>query len=156
MNDEIGQDFHPLNHFREKWPYFWINRVNAYYTRALDKRLNELGVDASRWRVLMSLYQQDYMSVSEIAEFSTLRLNTATKIVQRMTADDLVESRVRPSDRRVTEVRLTGKGEDLRRRAMKEVVCIRDESFYNVTPAELEMLNSVLSRIAQDLEHGIG
>lgn len=138
-------------HFRETWPYFWINRANAYYTMALEKRLKPMGVDAPRWRVLMSLYQQDYMSVSEIADFSTVKLNTTTKIVQRMIGDGLVETRVRPTDGRVTEVRLTEKGDQLRAQALIEVDRIRDQSFHHVSPAELETLNGILRKISADL-----
>lgn len=138
-------------HFRDTWPYFWIDRVSAYYLRALEKRLKHLGVDAPRWRVLISLYQQNYMSVSEIAEFSTLKLNTTTKIVQRMIADGLVDTRVRPTDGRVTEVCLTKKGDLLREQALAEVNRIRDESFQNVSAAELETINEILSRISHDL-----
>ncbi|SDG40569.1 DNA-binding transcriptional regulator, MarR family [Celeribacter baekdonensis] len=139
------------DHFRDTWPYFWINRVNAFYTRALERRLKPLGVDAPRWRVLISLYQQDYMSVSEVADFSTLKLNTTTKIVQRMIVDGLVETRVRPTDGRVTEVCLTEKGDDLRAKALNEVYRIRDESFHNVTPAEIKTLNTILEKITTDL-----
>ena len=139
------------DHFRDTWPYFWINRVNAFYARALERRLKPLGVDAPRWRVLISLYQQDYMSVSEVADFSTLKLNTTTKIVQRMIVDGLVETRVRPTDGRVTEVCLTEKGDDLRAKALNEVYRIRDESFHNVTPAEIKTLNTILEKITTDL-----
>ncbi|WP_339691447.1 MarR family winged helix-turn-helix transcriptional regulator [Celeribacter baekdonensis] len=148
---ETPEESQKPDHFRDTWPYFWINRVNAFYTRALEKRLKPLGVDAPRWRVLISLYQQDYMSVSEVADFSTLKLNTTTKIVQRMIADGLVETRVRPTDGRVTEVCLTEKGDDLRAKALNEVYRIRDESFHNVTPAEIKTLNAILGKITTDL-----
>ncbi|MBN9889359.1 MarR family winged helix-turn-helix transcriptional regulator [Salipiger abyssi] len=138
-------------HFRETWPYFWINRANVYYTLALEKRLKPIGIDAPRWRVLMSLFEQDYMSVSEIAEFSNVKLNTTTKVVQRMIGDGLVETRVRPTDGRVTEVRLTEKGDTLRAQALVEADRIRDESFYHVSPAELETLNGILRKISADL-----
>jgi DNA-binding MarR family transcriptional regulator len=139
-------------HFREMWPYFWINRVNSYYTRALEKRLKPLGVDAPRWRAMISLYQQDYMSVSEIADFSTLKLNTTTKIIQRMIADGLVTTRVRPTDGRVTEACLTEKGDYLRAKVLAEVMNIREESFQNITPAETKALISILTKITGDLE----
>ena len=149
--DTTTQDQGMPEHFRETWPYFWINRANAYYTMALEKRLKPMGVDAPRWRVIMTLFQQGYMSVSEIAEFSNVKLNTTTKIVQRLILDGLVETRVRPSDGRVTEVRLTEKGEKLRAQAMGEVDRIRDESFFHVSPAELETLNAILRKISADL-----
>lgn len=137
--------------FRETWPYFWINRANAYYTMALEKRLKTRGMDAPRWRVMMSLYEKDYLSVSEIAEVSTVKLNTTTKIVQRLIIEGMVETRVRPTDKRVTEVRLTEQGEQQRAWAWEQVKEIRDQSFYNVSPAELETLNGILRKISGDL-----
>ncbi|SFI87510.1 MarR family winged helix-turn-helix transcriptional regulator [Celeribacter neptunius] len=139
-------------HFRDSWPYFWINRITAYYTLALEKRLKPLGIDVPRWRVMISLYQQDYLSISEVADFATLKLNTTTKIVQRMLADDLLTRRVRPNDGRVTEVCLTEKGDRLRARALIEVERIGTESFHNITPAERATLNHVLARISGDLQ----
>lgn len=151
-DDMTNEDDQARVNFRETWPYFWINRANAYYTMAIEKRLKTRGVDAPRWRVMMSLYEQDYLSVSEIANLSTVKLNTTTKIVQRLIADGMVETRVRPTDGRVTEVRLTDKGENLRAWAWEQVQRIRDQSFYNVSPAELETLNGILRKISGDLE----
>lgn len=137
--------------FRDTWPYFWINRANAYYTMALEKRLKPRGMDAPRWRVMMSLHEQNYLSVSEIADVSTVKLNTTTKIVQRLIVEGMVVTRVRPTDKRVTEVRLTDQGEQLLAWAWEQVQQVRDQSFYNVSPAELETLNTILRKISGDL-----
>ncbi|MGR3366521.1 MAG: MarR family transcriptional regulator [Sagittula sp.] len=67
---------------------------------------------------MMSLYEDQYLPVSEIAAFSAQKLNTTTKVIQRMIKDELVATRVRPSDGRVTEVRPTEKGDQLRRLAL--------------------------------------
>ncbi|WP_434694903.1 MarR family transcriptional regulator [Pseudomonas sp. Z1-14] len=153
MTPKINQDVTQLTptELRESWPYFWIHRVNSFYSRAIEKRLKSLGVDDPRWRVMMTLYETEYMSVSEIAEFTTLRLNTVTKIIQRMISDQLVMTRVRPSDRRVTDVCLTKRGEELRAKAMIEVMRIRDESFFTSSPEELRLINKTLEKIANQL-----
>ena len=100
--------------FKRNWPFYWVSQVNAAYESALERRLKHLGIDIARWRALMSLYDDAYLSVSEISEYSAQKLNTTTKVVQRMAKDGLVETRVRPSARRVTEVSLTAEGEQLR------------------------------------------
>ncbi len=77
-------------HTKRSWPFYWVSRVDQRYVQVLDKRLKPMGLDAPRWRVLMSLHEDTYLSISEIADFSTMRLNTTTKVVQRLIADGLV------------------------------------------------------------------
>ncbi|NIZ07909.1 MarR family winged helix-turn-helix transcriptional regulator [Pseudooceanicola sp. HF7] len=132
---------------KQDWPYYWITRTSARYFLTMEKRLKPVGLDVPRWRVLMSLYEDEYLSVSEISDLCIIKLNTATKIIQRMMADGLVTTRSRPSDARVTEVTLTALG-DARR---KEARAIADEvfaaSFGDFTTDEREVLNSLLQRV---------
>lgn len=93
-----------------EWPYYWITRVSARYTLRLEEALKPRGLDVSRWRVLQSLHEHGALGVSDLADFAILRLNTTTKIVQRMVADGLLDTRVSRKDARVTEVLLTTKG----------------------------------------------
>lgn len=132
---------------KEDWPFYWISRVNARYVQVLEKRLKSIGIDVPHWRVLISLYESQYLSISELAEMSTMRLNTTTKVVQRMITDGLVTTRVRPTDGRVTEACLTEKGDRLRALALVEARQIFDLSFQTVSPSESAMLNSILSKV---------
>lgn len=138
-------------HSKRNWPFYWINRVNGKYAQVLDKRLKPLGIDVPRWRVLISLYEDTYLSISEVADVSTMRLNTTTKVVQRMIADGLVETRVRPSDARVTEVCLTAEGDRFRKLAYDEAVAIFDISFQNVTDDEMATVNAILEKVFDQL-----
>ncbi|KRW95241.1 MarR family transcriptional regulator [Paracoccus sp. MKU1] len=140
-----------VKHMKKNWPFYWLSRVNARYVQVLERRLKPLGLDMPRWRVLISLYEEEYLSVSEIAEFSVMKLNTATKIVQRLVVDGMVVTRVSPSDGRVTEVTLTPKGDALRQRALIEAEKILAASFVNITQAELEALNGLLEKVLNRL-----
>ncbi|MEP1767813.1 MAG: MarR family winged helix-turn-helix transcriptional regulator [Sulfitobacter sp.] len=133
------------NKFKQNWPFFWVSQINAAYTNALERRIKAYGIDIPRWRAMMSLYEDQYLSVSEIAEFSAQKLNTTTKVIQRMMSDGLVSTRVRPQDGRVTEVCLTDKGEKLRRDAFTEAQAIFDATFAQLSEKEIELLNGTLS-----------
>ncbi len=137
----------PLRYMKRNWPFYWISQVNGRYVQVLERRLKPIGLDMPRWRVLMSLYEDGYLSVSEIAEFSVLKLNTTTKIVQRMIADGLVTTRQGVSDGRVTEVTLTAAGEKLRHHALAEAEKILTSSFVNITSEELTTLNTILEKV---------
>lgn len=137
---------------KKDWPFYWVSRVNARYAQVLERRLKPLDLDVARWRVLMSLYEDEHLSVSEIADYAVIKLNTVTKIVQRMIADGLVVTRVRPSDGRVTEVCLTPEGDRLRRLARKEADHVFASSFVSITPDELAHLNGLLEKVFLQLE----
>lgn len=139
-------------HAKRNWPFYWVSRVNARYVQLLEKRLRPIGVDVPSWRVLASLHEDTYLSISEIAEFSTMRLNTTTKVVQRMLTDGLVTTRVRPTDARVTEVCMTARGDRLRELAMVEVMYVFNASFQNVTDEEMATLNSLLEKVFDQLK----
>ncbi|MDW3182767.1 MarR family winged helix-turn-helix transcriptional regulator [Roseobacter sp.] len=138
--------------FKKSWPFYWVSQINAAYENALERRLKHLGIDIARWRALMSLYDDGYLSVSEISEHSAQKLNTTTKVVQRMVKDGLVTTRVRPTDRRVTEVNLSEKGENLRREAFKEAQAIYNLVFDGQSEKDVETLNAELSRLHERLK----
>lgn len=139
LPDESRKDFRKTD-----WPFYWIVRVSAVYTQVMESVLKPIGLDMPAWRVLMSLHEGRLLSISEIADFCVIRLNTTTKIIQRMTAEGLVERHQSRSDGRVTEVRLTEKGERARRLAWAEAERVFAAGFQAIGPAEIEAMNATL------------
>ncbi|WP_205908181.1 MarR family winged helix-turn-helix transcriptional regulator [Rhizobium wuzhouense] len=139
-------------HAKRTWPFYWISRVDQRYVQVLEKRLKPMGMDAPRWRVLMSLHEDTYLSISEIAEFSAMRLNTTTKVVQRLIADGFVTTRVRPTDARATEVSLTAEGERMGALALAEVRDIFELAFRSVSNEEMDVLNTILEKVFSQLK----
>ena len=147
MRDDIDD---PVN-FKTEWPFYWISQINAAYSDALERRIKPLGIDIPRWRAMMSLNEDQYLSISEIAGFSAQKLNTTTKVVQRMIGDGLVTTRVRPTDGRVTEVCLTEKGDTLRKSALVEARKIFELAFADISMPEVKALNETLSQVQTQL-----
>ncbi|MGV6876154.1 MarR family winged helix-turn-helix transcriptional regulator [Pseudochelatococcus sp. B33] len=146
LPDEPHKDFRKTD-----WPFYWIVRVSAVYTQVMESVLKPLGLDMPAWRVLMSLHEGQSLSISEIADFCVIRLNTTTKIIQRMTAEGLVERHQSRSDGRVTEVRITEKGEQARRLAWAEAERIFAAGFKAVGPTEIEAMNTTLQHAFTNL-----
>lgn len=138
-------------HLKAEWPFYWISQINATYADVLDRRIKPLGIDIPRWRAMISLYEEQFLSVSEVADFSAQKLNTTTKVVQRMQADGLVRTRVRPTDGRVTEVCLTEKGDKLRKAALQEARQVFELTFGDTPPESIEILNATLKDITAKL-----
>lgn len=137
---------------RAEWPFYWIARVTGRYFQRMETALEAIGIDVPSYRVLMTLYEDHHVSVSAIAEACVIKLSTATRIVQRMTADGLVTTRPRTGDRRVTEVSLTPQGEALRHEARAIADAMLAKGFDGVSEAERQQLNRVLTGVFERLK----
>jgi DNA-binding MarR family transcriptional regulator len=145
MAAEIARDAESFD--PQEWPFFWITQVSGRYLQVLEPRLKRIGLDVSRWRVLMCVRPNSQISVSEVAELAIVKLPTMMKLVQRMESDGLVVLEPRPSDGRVTEVTLTPAGLEARRRAWAVAREIYDRVFSGFKEGEQEKLNLFLKRI---------
>lgn len=136
---------------KSNWPFYWITQTSSRYIQAMEERLKTLGIDPTYWRVMMSLYEDQRLSISEISSYCIIKPNTATKIVQRMQAEGLVETRQRESDARVTEVMLTDKGHELRKSARAVADEVYSRAFDGMSREEQMILNLLLERVFNKL-----
>lgn len=137
---------------RAEWPFYWIARVTGRYFQTMETALERIGIDVPSYRVLMTLYEDRHVSVSAIADACVIKLSTATRIVQRMSADGLVVTRPSPKDRRVTEVSLTPRGETLRHQARAIAEGVLAKAFEGVADAERQRLNRLLEGVFERLK----
>jgi MarR family transcriptional regulator, organic hydroperoxide resistance regulator len=137
--------------FRE-WPFYWLTRAGGVYYKAMEEGLRGLGLDLPRWRVLMSLYQENRLSVSELADHAIVKLSTMTKIVQRMEQDGLVHCRPLADDRRVTEVVVTEAGLRAGEAAWQLAHKTYDIAFQGIPGKQEASLLAVLRRITENME----
>jgi MarR family transcriptional regulator, organic hydroperoxide resistance regulator len=133
------------------WPFYWLARASGRYRGRMEDELRGSGLDMPRWRVLMTLHQDRIASVSEIADHSTEKLPTMTKIIQRMEADGLVRRQPRPGRERIMEVVLTDAGEAAGDIAWVSAEAVYERAFTGLSEAELDTLNGLLQRVAENL-----
>lgn len=134
-----------------EWPFFWLAKADRAYHAILEGAMAKRGLDIPRWRVLMVLHSRRSASVSEIAEFSIVKMSTMTRIVQRMQADGLVQSAQSETDRRVTMVNITPKGDEAGRDAWQAANRIFERAFANFTEIERQILPSLLKKLSAEL-----
>lgn len=133
-------------------PFYWLSRVSGRYVLDMEAVLRRVAMDVPRWRVLMILHENDPASVSTIAERAVIKLSTMTRIVQRMQAEGLVACKPRPSDARVTEVRLTAAGSRAMEQVRGQASRIFRQAFQEVSDAEIVVFIGVLRRLFDNLE----
>ena len=144
-DDPASEDFQ-----FERWPFYHLARlVNIYHLR-LERALKPLGVDVPRWRILTILLDGP-TTITRIADKAVSKVSTVAKIVQRMSADGLVETRTSAEDARSTEAMITAAGRAMLAQVRSKVSKISKEAFAGIPPAELEVLVDAARRIHSNL-----
>ena len=78
-----------------------------------DRYRAEFGLTIPEWRVLAHLAQLDQVSVREIQARVDMDKSKVSRAAARLEAAGLIEKRENPEDRRLLDMRLTEKGQDL-------------------------------------------
>jgi DNA-binding MarR family transcriptional regulator len=131
----------------EDSPFFLLNQATGAYAMAMERALKAIGTDIPRWRILMLAHERGPISVGEIARLGVLKLPTATKAVQRLAAEGLLQVSRSPSDARVTEVTCTPTGADSVETVRRVASARFHQAFGDFSAAELELLNQLLRRV---------
>ncbi|WP_303761893.1 MarR family winged helix-turn-helix transcriptional regulator [Alcanivorax jadensis] len=121
---------------------FALYSAQLAMSKVYRKLLKELGLTYPQYLVMMVLWEQDRLSVSEIGERLFLDSATLTPLLKRLEGMDLVlRQRSRPDERHV-EVTLTESGRALRQQAEKVPEAVLCAS--QCSPEELVQLRDEL------------
>ena len=120
--------------------------VNRLYKPMLDK----LGLTYPQYLVLSTLWEQDGMPVSGIADRLSLDSSMITPLLKRLESAGFVNRRRNPSDERQVIVSLTGKGRSLN----LKTACLTDALLERsgMTPEKLMRLNDQVQALKAALE----
>jgi DNA-binding MarR family transcriptional regulator len=81
--------------------------------------LERLGLTHPQYLVMLALWEQSPLSVSDVARLLQLDLATASPLIKRLEGLGLVDRRRDPADERTLRVTLTDAGRELRTEALK-------------------------------------
>lgn len=96
------------------FPFYAVSRL---ITRAYQEDLDALGVTYPQYLVLMILWENDGVSVNEIADKLVLNTNTVTPLLKRMETMGLIDRRQSKKDQRKVLISLTEKGQQMEHQA---------------------------------------
>ena len=93
---------------------FPIYAASRLITREYQPHLDKLGITYPQYLVLMVLWENDGLTVNEIAGKLILNTNTVTPLLKRMETMKIITRTRSGDDERKVLVRLTQKGKDMR------------------------------------------
>ncbi len=134
---------------------FLISRIHQLQARAFERLLREANVDAfngPQGRILYVLWENEPLTISDIARLTSLANTTLTGMLDRMESAGLLERVRNPYNRREIRIRLTEQARALRE-ASGAVTDKMNALFYQgFTEAEILFFEDKLRWIIDTLE----
>lgn len=97
----------------EQHLFFWFTQVLDRRDRGLAAALKPYGLRAPELRTLATLYSRHRVSMSELAELTSIERTTLSRVVERMVRSGWITRLTDASDARVTRLALTAEGQRL-------------------------------------------
>ncbi len=114
--------------------------------RAYEPHLRKLDLTYPQYLVMMSLWEEDAVSISKISEDTFFDSGSLTPLVKRLVEKQLIAVTQAKEDRRQKVVSLTKKGKRLRDEAL-ELVPSLSACFCDLSAAEAQTLKKTLSKL---------
>lgn len=135
------------------FPFYAVSRL---ITRAYQDDLDALGITYPQYLVLMILWDNDKVTVNEIADKLILNTNTVTPLLKRMEVMGLITRTQSKTDQRKVIVSLTDKGNEMQHDAAQ--IPIRLMQKLNIQPdenqiAEFQKLKNQLTSLIDLLKN---
>ncbi len=130
---------------------FVVNRVARLFARELERRHSRLGVPLGQFPILLTLWEQEGLTQTEIARRLDIEQPTVANTLKRMMRDDMVVAAPDPTNKRRVLIFLTDKARDLKPALTAGAQEVNARAGRSLTPQELEVFFSIMTRIAEDL-----
>ena len=136
---------------------YLISRIHQVGGRLFDRLLSEADIDAfngAQGRILYVLWQEDGVSISDIAQRTGLANTTLTSMLDRMAEAGLIRREAVPGDRRRQRIVLTEKARALQADYERISQRMNDVYYTGFTEEEYAQLEGYLLRILNNVEGG--
>jgi DNA-binding MarR family transcriptional regulator len=126
------------------FPFYAVSRL---ITRAYQDDLDRLGITYPQYLVMIVLWENDELSVNEVAEKLILNTNTITPLLKRMETMELLTRVSSRTDQRKVMVSLSSKGKDLREQAADIPLRLLQKIKIDPTEKNIEELNELKNKL---------
>lgn len=131
---------------------YLITRLSAALRRALDVRLRVLGLNTAQYVVLRELGDATALSAAELARRAYVRPQAMAPIVAGLEERELLERSRHHHNRRVLEVRLTLKGNEVLAECTRHYEAVEDQLLGDISPAERAGFRGVLQACLANMD----
>ena len=130
---------------------FLIKDIGRLYTKFFEVEAAHLGITLADAKVLSSLSRNAGTTQIQLAESTGVEPMSLVRILDRMEADDWIERRPHPTDRRARQLYIKDKAKSTLDHIWKLSAQIRSQVFAGFTAEERSLLISLLERAHRQL-----
>jgi MarR family transcriptional regulator for hemolysin len=130
---------------------FLLKELTRRYVQRFEVRAREFSLNLAQCKVLARLEKNEGVSQARLAELAEVDAMTMVRILDRMEADELLERRPDPADRRARCLYLTAKAKPLLDQMWKLSETTREEVFAGISKNERDLFMTVLERLHDNL-----
>mgnify|MGYP003485166930 CR=1 FL=1 len=102
-----------MNFNLDRWVGHITENAIKQISEAFGKRLKDTGVTRIQWIAMFYINKHEMISPRELSKIMNVQDSSATRLIERMEKEDLIEKIPSEKDKRVTFVKLTSKGNSL-------------------------------------------
>ena len=121
------------------------------FRNQMNSHLRKLGMSVGQFAILRALWEQDGLSMNEIADRCPIDLTTVTRTLGRMERDGLATRRRNQGDKRVVNFFLTARAKTDRRAAIAGTVDVNERAFRGFDAGEREAVMGMMERLEDNL-----
>jgi DNA-binding MarR family transcriptional regulator len=135
--------------------FFWFTQVLDRRDRHLAAALKPYSLRAPEWRALASLHSRHALSMSELADLTSIERTTLSRTVERMVRKGWVVRLSDTADMRVTRLAPTSTGEKLFARIWPAVQRLNDAAVAGLPAPVTDMLKWALQQMRRSLDESL-
>ncbi|HTE41960.1 MAG TPA: MarR family transcriptional regulator [Steroidobacteraceae bacterium] len=130
---------------------FLLKDVSRRYVSRFEQLASEISLTLLQCRVLVNLHKSEGISQAKLGELTDTDSMMMVRILDRMEADQLLERRPDPADRRARRLYLTKKAKPLLDEVWRLADTTRAEVFAGVGKADRDVFMRVLESIHENV-----
>lgn len=136
----------------EQHLFFWFTQVLDRRDRQLAAALKADGLRAPEWRILATLHSRHRLSMSALADLTSIDRTTLTRVVERMVKAGWVMRLTDASDARVIRLTLTGSGERLFARIWPQVWQVNERAMANLPEPAIGLVRWAVQEMCRNFD----
>ncbi len=139
----------------EEHLFFWFTQVLDRRDQHLAAALKPYSLRAPEWRALASLHARHRLSMSELADLTSIERTTLSRTVDRMVRKGWVMRLSDAADMRVTRLAPTAAGEKLFARIWPDVQRLNEAAVAGLPAPMVPMLRWALQEMRRSLDESL-
>lgn len=125
---------------------YWLNRLRMQVHQGFESRLEAYDVTIAQWCILLTLYNEDAASITELSRFIEVDKASISRVVERLLSKEWVTHR-QGVDRRSGHIQLTLKGRELVPHLILAANENEQQFFGHLTTEESEQLRQLFYKL---------